>query len=60
VSLVFWFGIGLNGVTVSLARIDPALNGYLDKYREGKQKGYANMPIEICPNPPLNFLAEGT
>ena len=44
--------------SVSLARVDPALNGYLEKYGEDKQEGCAKAQ-DGCPPPPLHFLAEG-
>jgi hypothetical protein len=43
-------------VTVSSARVDPALNGYLKKSGEGKQEGCAKAQDGW---PALYFLAEG-
>ena len=37
--------------SVSLARVDPALNGYLEKSRKGKQEGCAKAQ-DGCPPPP--------
>ena len=36
---IIWFGTGVSGVTVCSARVDPVLNGYLEKSGEGKQEG---------------------
>ena len=38
--------------SASLARVDPALNGYLEKSGEGKQEGCAKAQ-DGCPPPPV-------
>ena len=45
--------------SVSLARVYPALNGYLEKSGEGKQEGCAKAQDGWPPTTPLHFLAEG-
>ena len=39
---VIWYRKGIGGVTVSSARVDLALNRYLEKSGEGKQEGCAD------------------
>ena len=45
--------------SVSLARVDPALNGYLEKSGEGKQEGCAKAQDGWPPTPHCTSLAEG-
>jgi len=47
---------GRFGDSVSLVRVDPALNGYFEKSGEVKQEGFAKAQDAW---PPLDFLAEG-
>ena len=44
--------------SLSSARVDPALNGYLEKSREGKQEGCVEAQ-DGYPLPQLHFLAGG-
>ena len=45
--------------SVSSARVDPALNGYLEKSGEGKQEGCVKAQDGWSPNPHCTSLLKG-